>query len=82
MNDYLLLVTNYQHSLVVFLYPKKGGVDNMSNEELVQLIKQGTDPAGNMEQLNIQNKGMIFAVVKKYHYACQADYNSRERYSA
>ncbi len=81
MNDYLLLVTNYQHSLVVFLYPKKGGVD-MNNEELVQLIKQGTDPAGNMEQLNIQNKGMIFTVVKKYHYACQADYNSRERYSA
>ncbi len=48
----------------------------MSNEELVQLIKQGTDPARNMEQLYIQNKGMIFAVVKKYRYVCQADYNS------
>lgn len=48
----------------------------MSNEELVQLIKRGTDPAGNMEQLYIKNKGMIYAVVKKYRYACQADYNS------
>ena len=48
----------------------------MSNEELVQLIKQGTDPAGNMGQLYLQNKGMIYAVVKKYRYACQADYNS------
>ncbi len=46
----------------------------MSNEELVQLIKQGTDPAGNMGQLYLQNKGMIYAVVKKYRYACQADY--------
>jgi RNA polymerase primary sigma factor len=48
----------------------------MSNEELVKLIQQGTDPVGNMEQLYIQNKGLIFAVVKKYRYACQADYNS------
>jgi RNA polymerase primary sigma factor len=48
----------------------------MSNEELVQLIKQGTDSTGNMEQLYIKNKGMIYAVVKKYRYACQADYNS------
>ncbi|SHO46775.1 sigma-70 family RNA polymerase sigma factor [Anaerocolumna xylanovorans] len=48
----------------------------MSNEELVQLIKQGSDPAGNMEQLYIQNKGIIFSVVKKYRYACQSDYNS------
>lgn len=48
----------------------------MSNEELVQLIKKGMDPAGNMEQLYLQNKGLIFAVVKKYRYVCQADYNS------
>lgn len=48
----------------------------MSNEELVQLIKQGMDPAGNMEQLYLQNKGLIYAMVKKYRYACQADYNS------
>lgn len=48
----------------------------MSNEELVQLIKQGIDTAGNMEQLYIQNKGMIYEVIKKYRYACQADYNS------
>ncbi len=48
----------------------------MSNEELVQLIKQGTDPAGNMEQLYKQNQGIIFSAVKKYRYACQADYNS------
>jgi RNA polymerase primary sigma factor len=48
----------------------------MSNEELVNLIQKGTDPASNMEQLYLQNKGLIFAVVKKYRYACQADYNS------
>ncbi|MDF2951739.1 MAG: hypothetical protein K0S18_1322 [Anaerocolumna sp.] len=44
----------------------------MSNEELVNLIQKGTDPASNMEQLYLQNKGLIFAVVKKYRYACQA----------
>ena len=48
----------------------------MSNEELVQLIKQETNQTSNMEQLYIQNKGIIFSVVKKYRYACQADYNS------
>jgi hypothetical protein len=48
----------------------------MSNEELVQLIKQGTDPAGNMGQLYIKNQGIIFSVVKKYRYICQSDYNS------
>lgn len=48
----------------------------MSNEELVQLIKQGADLTGNMERLYIQNQGFIFSVVKKYSYACQADYNS------
>ncbi len=47
----------------------------MSNEELVQLIKQGMDPAGNMEQLYIQNQGMIYVVVKRYSYACQSDHN-------
>ena len=48
----------------------------MGNEEMVKLIKQGIDPAVNMEQLYIQNQGIIFSVVKKYRYACQADYNS------
>ncbi len=47
----------------------------MTNEELVTLIKQGIDTKGNMEQLYIHNKGLIYAVVKKYRYACQADYN-------
>ncbi len=47
----------------------------MSNEELVQLIKQGTDLAGNMERLYIKNQGIIFSVVKKYRYACQSDHN-------
>lgn len=37
----------------------------MSNEELVQLIQQGMDPDVNMGQLYIQNKGLIFAAVKK-----------------
>lgn len=48
----------------------------MSNEELVQLIKQETNSSSNIEQLYIQNQGIIFSVVKKYRYACQADYNS------
>jgi RNA polymerase primary sigma factor len=48
----------------------------MGNEELVQLIKHGIDSVGNMEQLYIKNQGIIFSVVKKYRYACQADYNS------
>jgi RNA polymerase primary sigma factor len=52
------------------------GVDNMSNEELVQLIQQGIDAADNIEQLYMQNKGLIYAVVKKYRYACQSDNNS------
>lgn len=47
----------------------------MSNEELVQFIRQGTDPADNMGQLYIQNQGIIFSVVKKYRYACQSDHN-------
>lgn len=47
----------------------------MTNEELVQLIKQGIDSPENMGLLYMQNKGMIYAVVKKYRYACQSDYN-------
>lgn len=45
----------------------------MSNEELVQIIKRGTDSAGNMELY--AKKGVIYAVVKKYCYACQSDHN-------
>jgi RNA polymerase sigma factor (sigma-70 family) len=52
------------------------GVDNMSNEELVQLIQHGIDMASNMEQLYMQNKGLIYSIIKKYRYACQSDYNS------
>lgn len=48
----------------------------MNKEELVHLIKQGVDTTGNMEQLYIQNKGMIYSIIKKYRYACQADHNS------
>ncbi len=48
----------------------------MSNEELVQQIQQGIDIKGNMEQLYIQNKGLIYATIKRYRYACQSDYNS------
>lgn len=48
----------------------------MSNEELVKLIKQGINVSEHMEQLYIQNKGLIFSAIKKYRYACQSDYNS------
>jgi RNA polymerase primary sigma factor len=48
----------------------------MSNEELVKLIKQGINVSYHMEQLYIQNKGLIFSAIKKYRYACQADHNS------
>lgn len=48
----------------------------MTNEELVSLIKRGKNPIDNMGQLYTQNKGMIYAAVKRYRYACQADYNS------
>lgn len=48
----------------------------MSNEELVQLIQQGIDISHHMEQLYLQNKGLIYKVVKKHQYACQSDYNS------
>lgn len=48
----------------------------MSNEELVKLIKQGINVSEYMEQLYIQNKGLIISAIKKYRYACQSDYNS------
>ena len=48
----------------------------MSNEELVQLIQQGTDPAENMGKLYQQNQGLIYSTIKVFRYACQADYNS------
>lgn len=48
----------------------------MSNEELVFQIQQGIDTARNMEQLYLQNKGLIFSVVKRYRYACQSGYDS------
>jgi RNA polymerase sigma factor (sigma-70 family) len=48
----------------------------MSNEDLVQLIKQGIDSPENTGLLYTQNKGIIYAIVKKYRYACQSDYNS------
>ncbi|WP_312373045.1 hypothetical protein [Lachnoclostridium sp.] len=48
----------------------------MSNEELVQQIQQGIDPARNIEQLYLQNKGLIFSIVKRYRYACQSGYDS------
>ncbi|WOO35999.1 sigma-70 family RNA polymerase sigma factor [Anaerocolumna sp. AGMB13020] len=48
----------------------------MSNEELIKLIKLGIDKKNNMEQLYIQNQGMIYAVVKRYRYACQSDHNN------
>lgn len=46
----------------------------MSNEELIQLIKQGEDITGNMSKLYIKNQGIIFSIVKKYSYACKASY--------
>lgn len=46
----------------------------MSNEELIQLIKQGEDITSNMSKLYIQNQGIIFSIVKKYSYACKANY--------
>lgn len=48
----------------------------MSNEELVQLIQQNINTASNMELLYEQNKGLIFSIVRKFRYACQADYSS------
>lgn len=48
----------------------------MSNEELVNQIQRGIDPAKNMEQLYVQNKGLIFSVIKRYRYACQSGYGS------
>lgn len=48
----------------------------MSNEELVLQIQHGIDPAKNMEQLYLQNKGLIFSVIKRYRYACQSGYDS------
>lgn len=48
----------------------------MNNEELVFQIQQGIDSAKNMEQLYLQNKGLIFSVIKRYRYACQSGYDS------
>lgn len=48
----------------------------MSNEELVQQIQQGINTKNNIEQLYIQNKGLIYSTIKRYRYACQSDYNS------
>lgn len=48
----------------------------MSNEELVFQIQQGIDPARSMEHLYLQNKGLIFLIIKRHRYACQSDYNS------
>jgi RNA polymerase primary sigma factor len=46
----------------------------MTNEELVEWIQHGINVSQYMEQLYIQNKGFIFIVIKRYHYACQSDY--------
>ena len=48
----------------------------MTNEELVDRIQHGINVTECMERLYIQNKGFIFNVIKKYHYACQSDYGS------
>lgn len=45
----------------------------MSNEELVQLIRQGIDSAGNMEQLYIQNKGLIYKIALHYRIDSRTD---------
>lgn len=48
----------------------------MSNEELVKHIQNGINVSENIEQLYLQNKGMIYTIIKRYRYACQSDYNS------
>lgn len=48
----------------------------MSNEDLVEHIQNGINVSDNIEQLYLQNKGMIYTIIKRYRYACQSDYNS------
>ena len=38
----------------------------MTNEQLVAQIQGGLDVKENMQQLYLQNKGMIYRMVKKY----------------
>lgn len=38
----------------------------MDNETLVKLIKEGKDIKSNMEQLYVQNKGLLYKIVKRY----------------
>ncbi|HIT59979.1 MAG TPA: sigma-70 family RNA polymerase sigma factor [Candidatus Fimousia stercorigallinarum] len=38
----------------------------MDNETLVKLIKEGKDIKSNMERLYVQNKGLLYKIVKRY----------------
>lgn len=38
----------------------------MDNERLVKLIKEGKDIKSNMERLYVQNKGLLYKIVKRY----------------
>ena len=52
----------------------------MSNEELVKQIQQGINPGINMEQLYIQNDGLIRKIAKKYAFVDNMDDLMQEAY--
>lgn len=47
----------------------------MTNEDLVQLIKQGINISDNMAMLYSQNKGLIYSIIKRYRYVCKHEIN-------
>lgn len=52
----------------------------MSNEELVKKVQQGINPGDNMEQLYIQNDGLIRKMAKKYSFMSDIDDLMQEAY--
>lgn len=52
----------------------------MTNEELVEQVQAGIDPAHNMEQLYLQNRKFIYQVAKKYSSKAEIDDLLQEGY--